>query len=309
LGYSGLSVSSFFTFFRAWPFAPQVHHWLARAISQPEVMKWVWEVICILMFSLLNVIGIPLLAATFIYLRSQGARRVFAPFNFLVFWAVMTSVGFAIILASDYDSYSVGGQFPFHTRWYLFPFAGVALWWTARFFQKRFSWPAGVWICLGSMVLVAGLLYRIAGPASALTRLVHEKSVAIKAEDWPAFVYLREHAPPDSVILTNRSWNPHSLIISGLSGRAAYQEFKDPNIERFWLDGTARYDRANVTNALRSAGSDDQFSSLIRSTPITHILEFQDQPWPVHPADCLARLWENPEHTVIIWQVVRNKRS
>ena len=61
--------------------------------------KWGWEVTC-LIFSLLNVIGIPLLAATSIYLTSERARRVFGPFNFLIFSAVATSIGFAIILAS-----------------------------------------------------------------------------------------------------------------------------------------------------------------------------------------------------------------
>ena len=307
LGYTGLSMSGL-NFFKSWPFAPQVHEWLIRAIRHPEVTKWAWEVTCLSMFSLLNVIGIPLLAATLIYLRSTRARWVFAPFNFLVFWAVMTSIGFAIILASDYDSYSLGGQFPFHTRWYLFPFAGVALWRTGRFLQKRFSWPAAVWTSLALIVLVSGLLYRIAGPVSGL-RFCHEYGVVIKADEWPGLVYLRERTPPDSVVLTNRSWSSLYFFISGLTGRAAYCDIMDPEVERFWLDGIARYDRANVTNALWSATSDDQFSTLIRSTPITHILEFQDHPLPVHPPGCLTRLWENPERTVIIWRVTREVPS
>ena len=167
---------------------------------------------CLSIFSLLNVIGIPLLAATSIYLTSERARQVFAPFNFLIFSAVATSIGFGIILASDYDRYSVGLQLPLLTRWYLFPFAGVALWRIGRFLQKRFSWPAAVWTSLVSIVLVAGLLYRIAGPASPLTLYNRQMRVAIKAEEWPAFVYLREHTPPDSVILTNKSWAPTNSL-------------------------------------------------------------------------------------------------
>src|SRR5262249_29837552 len=50
LGYNGLSVSGL-NFFRSWPFAAQVHDWLMRAIPQPGVMKWVWEVTCVSMFS------------------------------------------------------------------------------------------------------------------------------------------------------------------------------------------------------------------------------------------------------------------
>jgi hypothetical protein len=218
-------------------------------------------------------------------------------------------IGFAIILASDYDSFSVGGQFPFHTRWYLFPFAGVALWRIGRFLQKRFSWPAAVWTSLASIVLAGGLLYRIAGPASALTRFTRENSVAIKAEEWSAFVYLREHTPPDSVILTNRSWGVWRFVVSGLAGRAAYLELSGNPVDKQALKLNPRDDRVAITKALWSAASDDQFSSLLRSTPITHILEFQDHPWPVHPPDCLTRLWQNREHTLIIWQVARGAHS
>ncbi|TMP96146.1 MAG: hypothetical protein E6L07_06020 [Verrucomicrobia bacterium] len=254
-------------------------------------------------------IGIPLLAATSIYLTSDRARRVFGPFNFLIFSAVATSIGFAIILASDYDRYSLGGQFPLHTRWYLFPFAGVALWRIGRFLQKRFSWPAAVWTFLVSIVLVAGLLYRTAGPASPLTLFNRQTRLAIKAEEWPAFVYLREHTPPDSVVLTNKSWGAYQFVVSGLAGRAAYQELPGNPVDKQALKLNARDDRVAITKALWSAASDAQFSSLLRSTPITHILEFQDHPWPVHPPDCLTRLWENREHTLIIWQVARDAHS
>jgi len=303
----GLSVLP--RFFNSWPFAPQVRDWLTRAISQPDVAKWAWQATCILMFSLLNVIGIPLLGASSIYVTSKRARRVFSPFNFLVFSAVATSICLAIFLTTDYDRYSVGGQFPFHTRWYLFPFAGVALWKIGRFLQKRFSWPAAVWTSLVLIVLAAGLLYRIAGPASLLTRLGRESGVTVKAEEWPAFVYLREHTPPDSVILTNRSWGVSRFVVSGLAGRAAYLELPGNPIDKQALKLNPPDDRVAITKALWSAASDAQFSSLIRSTPITHILEFQDHPWPVHPPDCLIRLWENREQTLIIWQVVRDAHS
>jgi hypothetical protein len=242
-------------------------------------------------------------AATFIYMMTERSRRVFAPLNFLVFAAVVTSIGLAIILASDYDSFSVGGQFPFHTRWYLFPFAGLALWRITRYFQERFSVPAWVLAFLASIVLLGGLLYRIAGPASALSRFDHQNSVAIKAEDWQGFVYLREHAAPDSVILTNRLWNPYSFIVSGLSGRAAYLELPGNPIDAQAQRLNPRDDRIAIRKALSVAATDDQFCGLLRSTPVTHLLEFQDHPYQVHPPDCLTRVWENLEHTVIVWKV------
>lgn len=243
------------------------------------------------------------------YVATKRARGVFGPFNFLVFSAVATSICLAIFLTTDYDRYSVGGQFPYHTRWYLFPFAGVALWKIGRFLQKRFSLPTAVWTSFVWIVLVAGLLYRSVGPASLLTRLGRGARVAVKAEEWPAFIYLREHTPPDSVILTNRSWGASRFVVSGLAGRAAYLELPGNPVDKQALKLNPRDDRVAITKALWSAASDQQFSSLIRSTPITHILEFQDHPWPVHPPDCLIRLWENREHTLIIWQVARDTHS
>jgi len=288
-----------------WPFASVVNNWITRAISQPDATNWASGATNDLMFSLLNVIGIPLLAATAVYLTSKRARRVFGQFNFLIFSAVATSVGFALFLKADNDS-EFGALFPVHTRWYLFPFAGVALWRLGRSLQKRFAWPAVAWISLASAALVAGLLYRIGGPPSPLTLLDRQFRFEIKAQEWPAFVYLREHTPPDSVILTNRYWNTYNFVVSGLIGRAAYLEAHENNpVDELALRLNPRDDRAAIIKALWSAGSDDWFCSLLRSTPITHVLEFANDPWPAHPPSCLTRLWENPEHTVIVWQVIR----
>jgi len=288
-----------------WPFASVVHDWITRAISQPDATNWAWQATNFLMFSLLNVIGIPLLTATAVYLTSKRSWRVFGQFNFLIFSAVATSIGFALSLKAGNDT-SFGEVILPHTRWYLFPFAGVVLWRLGRSLQKRFAWPAAAWISLASAALVAGLLYRIGGPPSPLTLLCRQGIVAIKAQEWPAFVYLREHTPPDSVILTNRYSNGYNFVVSGLTGRAAYLEAHGNNpVEELALRLNPRDDRAAIIKALWSAGSDDWFCSLLRSTPITHVLEFANDPLPAHPPSCLTRLWENQEHTVIVWQVIR----
>ena len=293
-----------------WPFASVVHDWITRAISQPDATNWAWGATNDLMFSLLNVIGIPLLTATAVYLTSKRSRRVFGQFNFLIFSAVATSIGLGLVLNADYDSASIGVVILLHTRWYLFPFAGIALWRVGQFFDKRFHLPAVAWISLASAALVAGLLYRIGGPPSPLTLLCRQEIVAIKAEEWPAFVYLREHTPPDSVILTNRYWNTYNFVVSGLTGRAAYLEAHEKNpVDELALRLNPRDDRAAIIKALWSAGSDDWFCGLLRSTPITHVLEFANDPLPTHPPSCLTRLWENPEHTVIVWQVIRTSHS
>src|SRR5438034_8281701 len=81
-----------------WPFASVVHDLITPAISQPDATNWAWQATNFLMFSLLNVIGIPLLAATAVYLTSKRSRRAFGRFNFLIFSAVATSIGFGLFL-------------------------------------------------------------------------------------------------------------------------------------------------------------------------------------------------------------------
>jgi len=307
VGYNALNESV--PFINTWPFSSQSHHYLRKLIAQPDVMKWAWEAISISMFSLLNIVGIPLLIATAIYLASQRARSIFGPFNFLVIYGIATSICFAIFLSSDYDKYSIGGQFPLHTRWYLFPFAGVALWTVWRFLQKRLFWPATIGTCLACLVVVAGFWYRIAGPISSLAKGIQQASVRITADEWLAFIYLKTHTPPDSIILTNRSWGFQFYIVSGLAGRAAYLEQPGNVVDQQALRLNPSDDRLALMTALRSSTSDDQFSRLLRSTPITHLLEFEDDRWPAHPADCLTRLWESPEQRVVIWKVTSAPHS
>src|SRR6266496_4119026 len=237
-------------FVSLWPFASVVHDWITRAISQPDATNWAWQATNDLMFSLLNVIGIPLLTATAVYLTSKRSWRVFGRFNFLIFSAVAISIGLGLVLKADYDSASLGVVIMLHTRWYLFPFAGVALWRVGQFFDKRFHLPPVAWISLASAALVAGLLYRIGGPPSPLTLLDRQLRFEIKAQEWPAFVYLREHTPPDSVILTNRYWNTYNFVVSGLTGRAAYLEAHENSpVDELALRLNPRDDREAIIKA------------------------------------------------------------
>jgi len=305
VGYNGLNESV--PFINTWPFCSQSHDYLRKLIAQPDMMKWAWEAISISMFSLLNIVGIPLLIGSAIYLTSQRARSIFGPFNFLVIYGLATSICFAMFLSSDYDKYSIGGQLPLHTRWYLFPFAGVALWKVWRFLQKRFSWPASIGTCLACLVVVAGFWYRLAGPIAPLAKFIQQSSVRITADEWLAFIYLKTHTPPDSIVLTNRSWDDRSFlllfVLSGLAGRAAYLESPGNPIDWQALQLNPSDDRLALMTALRSSTSDEQFSTLLRSTPITHLLEFEDHPWPAHPPDCLTRIWESPQQKAVIWKV------
>jgi hypothetical protein len=301
VGYNGLN--EFIPFINTWPFCSPLHDYLRKLIAQPDMIKWAWEAISVSMFSFLNIVGIPLLIASAIYLASQRARSIFGPFNFLVIYGLATSICFAILLSSEYDKYSIGGQLPLHTRWYLFPFTGVALWMVWRFLEKRFSLPASIGTCLACLVVVGGFWYRLHGPISPLAKFNHLSSVRITADEWLAFIYLKTHTPPDSVVLTDRSWGFQLFVLSGLAGRAAFLEHPGNAEDQQALRLNPSDDRLALMTALRSSTSDEQFSRLLRSTPITHLLEFEDHPWPAHPPDCLTRLWESPEQKAVIWKV------
>src|SRR5205814_9738006 len=100
------------------------------------------------------------------------------------------------------------------------------------------------------------LLGRVAGSEYLLTRLAGKRRVAVEAEEWRAFVYLREHTHTDSVILTNRYWNDRNFVVSGLAGRAAYLELPGNPVDKQALKLNPRDDRVATTIAPWSAASD-----------------------------------------------------
>jgi hypothetical protein len=301
IGYSGVATQR--PFFNSWPFSGQVLEWLHRTIGSPEVLKWTTEVVSLSMFSICNIVGLPLLVASAMTLMTSKSRSLL-PLYLFAFASAAASVGCALVISSPYDPYSVGGQLLLHTRWYLFPFGGVAAWMAWRYVYRRAAWLRTVWKPFAAVLLMVGLWYRTAGPLSVFSAYLQRTAITMSEDEWLALLYVRSRTSAQSIVLPSRV--PASpFLLSGFGGRAAYDE--DPGNP---LDQVARQlapgdDRMATMRALRRATSNDQFCAVLRSTPITHILEFADRPLRVHPVDCLTEVWHSPVHRVTIWQVTK----
>jgi hypothetical protein len=85
---------------------------------------------------------------------------------------------------------------------------------------------------------------------------------------------------PNSVILGNLAdWRP-DFVISGLAGRAAYLEAGAHRMDRQAQRLNPADNRPRIVSALQKATDQEQFYQLLLSTPITHLLEDQQNPWP-----------------------------
>jgi len=85
---------------------------------------------------------------------------------------------------------------------------------------------------------------------------------------------------PNSVIPGNLAdWRP-DFVISGLAGRAAYLEAGAHRMDRQAQRLNPADNRPRIVSALQKATDQGQFYQLLLSTPITHLLEDQQNPWP-----------------------------
>jgi len=165
-----------------------------------------------LMFSLLNVIGILLLAGPSLS-DEQAFLAGFWQFNFLIFSAVAISIGLGLVLKAGNDSSF--GEILRCIRAGICSVCRVALWRVGQFFDKRFHLPLWRGFLLRRRACL--LDFYIGSAAAVALTLLHASCVSKSKLRSAAFVYLREHTPPNSVILTNRYWNGYNFVVSSLT--------------------------------------------------------------------------------------------
>ncbi len=74
IGYNFLT-SPAYGWINSWPFSGRIHGWLGSLIADPEILKWVWQVVSMPAFVALNIIGLPLLAATIFFTSLKSSRQ------------------------------------------------------------------------------------------------------------------------------------------------------------------------------------------------------------------------------------------
>ena len=91
-------------------------------------------------------------------------RHQYGWFLYAAVAMTVLSIAGGVLLTTDYDNYSVGGQLLFHTHWYLFALLPIPLWLIYRHVRDRWHWPA--W-GLGAAALLAVAWLLMASSADA----------------------------------------------------------------------------------------------------------------------------------------------
>jgi hypothetical protein len=289
-------------FFNSWPFAERAWDVLQQLSFSATCRKWIWQCLSMTMFSLANIIGIPLLAGTAYCLLSPPTRRLYAPVMYGGIAMALLSIILAILIATPYDNYSVGGQLVLHTRWYLYFLGPVAVWLVYRFLRDRAHWPAG-WAA-ASLTTAALVAVMTVTPLSLrwYVRSPPPGVFTLSEDEWLAVRYIRDHTPAESVVLTNRFLGDH-VALSGLTGRASYLDYT-PNPIDAWLCRLDPADnRQQRIKDLWTTAEPSLFRERLCRTRATVLVEYAESPLLVRRPSGLVRLWSSPRGQVTVWGI------
>ena len=292
--------------FNSWPFSAQVYDVVTQLVPSVPVRLAVWQVISLPMFTLLNIIGIPLLAATYYFYSRRKYQFDFSLYKQYLFMVLLISTVISMTLSMDYDPYSVPGQLTYHTRWYLLPFAAIAFHALLNRFQNRLKWTERQWF---SVAVIAILLMQIAVQASApgaVQATIITKRRVMSDAIYNALLYVRSNTPSDAIILLRAylyDFDSLTFAVSGIGGRAAYVE--DSAVYRY-ISRLYHQDRNTLVNNLWSDTDASVFCESLTATPVTHVIIEQADPLKlVTTPTCLHQIWQSDTHATVIWQVIR----
>ena len=206
------------------------------------------------------------------------------------------------MITSDFDSYSVGGQLPHHTRWYLFPLMSVAIWLGYQYLQSRLHWPRSVWISHAAIIIIIIFAGRQLTLPSKFMSLITGPNLVMSEDEWLALTYLHDQTPKDSIIISN---NGTSFNFSGLAGRADYAGDPYYSMKPLALQLDPKDDRQERIIELWGSRDGEHFCARLYPTPATHLVEYAKQLHPllVDNAPCLEKIWESPNQEVSIFEI------
>ena len=300
IGFNDLAMPDSGLFFNNWPFAYIIVSFVRSALSNDYLFRGVWQLISMLAFTILNVVGILLTVCALIFLWSRRAWNEFRLFSVVLLLAFVFTIFEAVLLAADYDLYSLGGQVPLHIRWYFLGLGPTAIWIIICRAQEGLKWSRETWGVIG--LVIGGVLFfgrYLTLPSKALPN--PSFSMSIDQEHWLALEYLHDRTAPDAVIIM-RDTSP----LSGLYGRAAYYEYIGGDVfERLALRLGGDNNRPFILDRLWSSQSNEDFCALLAATRSDYLLSDFKNPLHVEDPQCLVRVWLSPRKQVEIFKHIR----
>jgi hypothetical protein len=301
-GYNPLATA--WPYFKDWPGSDAVQQYLSSLSGDPH--GWLWQVANLSMFCLLNMLGIPLLAMLLVFVcgawrtaRGRADLWILAALCILIECAAM-------LVSSRYDTYSVGGQVPLHIGWYLLPFGAVGLWRVMQGLMRLASCPRGVASCFfWALTVVVVSWQMIRGPAFP-QRVVRSRGFEFTTDLAAVWDYCRVKLPSSAVVMC--AWlPPNTATWSGIGGRRAYLDYVPVSVllDSLLPPQDSARNRETLIRQVYLSDKPADVARLLRSTPVTHLIELGRFSLRTHPADLLRLAWESPHGEAKIWEIVR----
>jgi hypothetical protein len=299
IGFNDLAMPDSGFMFNNWPFAYIIMRWVRSALSNDYLFRGAWQLIAMLAFTILNVVGILLTICVLIFLWSRRAWNEFHLFSVVLLVAFFVTIFEGALLAADYDSYSFGGQIPLHIRWYFLGLGPTAVWIIICIVQAGVKWSRETWGVIG---LVIGGVLLFGRYLTLPSKALPEPSIAmsIDQDHWLALEYLHDRTPPDAVIIM-RDISP----LSGLHGRAAYYEGIGGEVFEKLALRFSGDNRPFILDRLWSSQSNKDFCALLAATRSDYLLADSKNPLYVENPQCLERVWSSPRNQVEIFRHIR----
>lgn len=299
-----------------WPGAQTMFQFISRLLPQAAAM-WTWHATCIFGFVLFQVVGLPLAAAATLYFSKPFSRGQFPLLSILVFWMVIMSMVGAMVMNFQGDSYMLAGQMLLNICWYLFPLLPLMLWMAYEFVSTRMAWNKQHLANVAIAVLAVATLYQSVRGPSSLEMLCQNMGFKLTENEWDALRFLRDQTPAEAVVLMPLRPQPgldpasqeaqrrllsevqNFAICGGLAGRASYIEYAHSPEE---------FDRVREIVGLWQSSDETDFTSRLRNTKATHVVEysrFSPEAFFAGVPSCLEPAWESAAGSgrVRIWKV------
>ena len=291
-------------FYSDWPGSPVVRDVVLLVFGPSLSGEIVWSFGCLCCFCIMNMIGLPMVLAAAATIRTCFMTPGMNHRGFIPLVLFCGTVFSSLLVRAGYDSYSIGGQIPFHLGWYLLPWSAaglsMALPWVSNRLKINHRWQLSLWVVIACS-FVAWQVFRGPGP---IERKNFSESLLLSRDDSAALTFVRTMTPKDAVILT-ALLQPNYALWSGLGGRRTYLDYVpagktlDPALPP---DGQVDF-RVRVIQRLQATTSEDELAAILRETGATHIIEALAQPLQIHPPAMLKQSWDSPRGSLRIWDV------
>lgn len=293
-------------FFQDWPGAQTCFELLHLMLGDSHAFGWSWQMLTLSMFVALNMLGLPMLLALVVYVRGAWRNPQDRGILYGMAFLAVVSVFASATLAMDYDGYSVGGQILLHFGWFALPCVAVGVWRIIAVLLERVRFLRHRSVGLFCLATLPVVIWQMVRPPSASQEQVCCHTAVITADEVAAWEFCRRELPADAVLLTNKL-ETNMAKWAGLAGRRSYLDYLPASkvLDPLLPVKKSVVSRSKLIEQLFQTTDDERFEQLLRNTPATHLVEFQDSKLRTSPAHVVRPAWQSLNSVVTIWQVIR----